>query len=338
MLSFRPHNGRDVTFAQLIQAIILVYNISYPLAFLLASVGFLTSGKLSVHGVLSKPQTHSHLFMVFFSCLIKYVGSLLATHIFPHPPWTLDLQSLSQRGSVMIAHDGSLVHPDGKPSTAPDPIRIENLLQQASTARNSKGDLKGGLDFFDIVRIHTEHVLSTAHPTLSKYHEQVSQGECSLLWEILRDRADTSDEVISTYKLRQWLGEERLPDEWWYSRPTETVGLLRARKTANEVAKLSKQIAEEAGIRKLPVHDAELVDCWSIFIYIYILFLHYFLHTLIIAISPYFIYSILALLSTYMHYYIALLYRIYFCRFVSITRVKFCSDAHPLTIKNIRPT
>ena len=37
-----------------------------------------------------------------------------------------------------------------------------------------------------------------------------------------------------------------------------------ARKTANEVAKLSKQIAEEAGIRKLTVHDAislELMDC-----------------------------------------------------------------------------
>jgi hypothetical protein len=91
----------------------------------------------------------------------------------------------------MIAHDGSLVHPDGKSSTAPDPTRLENLLQQASTARNPKGDLKGGLD----------------------------------------------------------LGEERLPDGWWYSRrPKETVGLLRARKTANEVAKLSKQIAEEAGI------------------------------------------------------------------------------------------
>ena len=64
----------------------------------------------------------------------------------------------------MIAHDGSLVHPDGEASTAPDPTRLQNLLQQASTARNSKGDLKGGLDFFDIVRLRTEHVLSTALP------------------------------------------------------------------------------------------------------------------------------------------------------------------------------
>jgi hypothetical protein len=148
----------------------------------------------------------------------------------------------------MIAHDGSLVHPDGEPSNVPDSTLIKNLLQQASTAHNSKGDLKGGLDFFDIVRIRTEHVLSTAHPMLSEYHNQVSLGECSLLWELFRDRAGTLDGVIPTSKLQQWLGEERLPDGWWYSRPKETVGLLRARKTANEVAKLSKQIAEEACI------------------------------------------------------------------------------------------
>ena len=81
----------------------------------------------------------------------------------------------------MIAHDGSLIHLDGEPSTAPDPTRLENLLQQASTARNSKGDLKAGLDFFDIVRIRTEHVISTAHPMLSEYQNQVSLCECSLL-------------------------------------------------------------------------------------------------------------------------------------------------------------
>jgi len=149
----------------------------------------------------------------------------------------------------MIAHDGSLVHPDGKPSTAPDHTLVGNLLQQASTAHNSEGDLKGGLDFFDIVRIRTEHVLSTAHPMLSKYHNQISLGECSLLWEVLRDRTGTLNEVIPTYKLQQWLGEERLPDG--YDRPKEVIGLLQARKTANEVAKLSKQIAKEVFIRKL---------------------------------------------------------------------------------------
>ena len=149
----------------------------------------------------------------------------------------------------MVAHDGALVHPDGKPSTAPDPTLIRKLVQQASTARNSKGDLKGGLDLFDLVRIRTEHVLSVAHPKLTEYHNQISLGECSLLWEVLRERTGTLNGVIPTYKLQQWLGEERLPDG--YSRPKEIIGLLQTREKANEVAKLSKQIAKEDGIRKL---------------------------------------------------------------------------------------
>ena len=148
----------------------------------------------------------------------------------------------------MIAHDGSLVHPDGEPSTAPDPTRLKDLLQQASTARNFKGDLKGGLDFCDIIRIRTNHVLSTAHPMLSEYHNQISLGECSLLWEVLRDRSGTLDGVIPTFKLQQWLGEERLPDGWWCSRPKKTIGLLQARRTTNEAAELSKQMADEAGM------------------------------------------------------------------------------------------
>ena len=174
-LEISPRNGRGFTFVQLIWAMVHVYNISYPLAFLLASVGFLTSAKLSFHshhsGVLSKPATH---FSFLFSPFI-WMGSLLA-RIFQLPSWTLDLQSLSQRGCFKIAHDGSLVHPDGKPSTSPDPIGMESLLHQAAIARDSKGNLKGGLDFLDIVRIHTENTLSTAHPRLSRYHEQVSLG------------------------------------------------------------------------------------------------------------------------------------------------------------------
>lgn len=65
---------------------------------------------------------------------------------------------------------------------------MENLLHQASMARDSKGNLKGGLDFLDIVRIHTENTLSTAHLRLSRYHKQVPLGEAGLLWEVLRDR------------------------------------------------------------------------------------------------------------------------------------------------------
>ena len=42
---------------------------------------------------------------------------------------------------------------------------------------------------------------------LSEYHNQVCLAY--LLWEVLRDPADTFDEVIPTSKLKQWLNEER---------------------------------------------------------------------------------------------------------------------------------
>ena len=138
---------------------------------------------------------------------------------------------------------------------------MENLLHQAAMARDSKGNLKGGLDFLDIVRIHTENMLSTAHPRLSRYHEQVSLGEAGLLWEVLRDRTMgiIKEGVIPTHMLQHWWGKEQLPDGWWNCK-SRTVELWRSRKTANEAARLSKQIEEEAGIQKPTIHDAISLD------------------------------------------------------------------------------
>ena len=142
----------------------------------------------------------------------------------------------------MIAHDGSLVHPDERPSTAPDPTRVKNIIHQASTACDSKGRLKGGLDLLEIVRIRTQRVDSCAHPRLNGFHNQVSLGECSLLWEVFRNPARM---VIPTCSLEKLLGQEHLPDGWWDSRPKKAVGLLQARKTANEIDILCKKYEEE---------------------------------------------------------------------------------------------
>ena len=231
---------------------VLVYNISYPLAFLLATAGFITSGKLKLsfhshHDLPSEPQSQDSevkgsWIMDIYSRFINCARSLaLGT-----PFLTLDLQSLSERGYFKIAHDGSLVHPDGEPSTCPDPTEGHDLLERASTAHDSNG-LKGGLDFRDIVKIHTEKVLS-ARPMLNEFHNQVALGECGLLWEVMKIHTDTLEGVIPTCRLRQWLVEEKLPDGWWDNRPKKTVGLLLARRTANEVARLSKEFAEQAGI------------------------------------------------------------------------------------------
>ncbi|KAF8809822.1 Cloroperoxidase [Phlegmacium glaucopus] len=215
---YLPRSGKDFTFFQLINVLVLVYNISYTLAFILAFAGFFTCGKLSIH------SRHG----------------LLATYIPRRPALTLDLKSLSDRGSRNIAHDGSLVHPDGKPSIRPDPIRAQRLLQLASTACDSKGDPKGGLDFRAIARIRTENVRA-AYPKLNPIHEQISLGECGLMWEVFQD---AEGRVIRTDTLRQWFVGEQLPDGW-ESRPKRTVGLLQAMKAAGEMARLTKEIEAE---------------------------------------------------------------------------------------------
>ena len=101
-------------------------------------------------------------------------------------------------------------------------------------------------------RIHTENALSTAHPRFSRYHEQVLLGEACLLWDVLRDRTMgiTKEGVIPTHMLQQWLGKEQLPDGWWdYS------GQGRWEMKLLDCP-MSKQIEEEAGIRKPTIHDA----------------------------------------------------------------------------------
>ena len=87
--------------------------------------------------------------------------------------------------------------------------------------------------------------MRSVHPMLSSYHEQISLGECGLLWELFRDRTSSLEGVIPTPRLQQWLADEQLPDGWWECRPKKTVGLLHARRIANEVARLSKQIEKE---------------------------------------------------------------------------------------------
>lgn len=270
---FSPHNGKDFTSFQLLKAMVLVYNLSYPLAFLLTSAYF-TYGKLSFVSyngleIGSSNQDNqvrrswpTGLFSRFISC-----ARSLAACIFRHPSWTLDLQSLCQRGSLSIAHDGSFVHPDGFPSTSPDPSRVASLLQRASMARDANGVLKGGLGFNDIVSIRTENALSV-HPMLNRYHEQISFGECGLLWEVFRERLEEPrgqpvtllGEVIPSCRLQQWLGDEKLPDGWWdHIRPKKPVGLLQVRKTANECARLSKQMVKDAHIRKPSIHIHDVI-------------------------------------------------------------------------------
>ena len=213
-------------------AVQYVYNLSFPLAFFLTFFGFLTCGE-----ILWRPLRHIQ-------------GSSDTTDVIRSffPTWTINLASLSKRGSNKIAHDASLVHPDDKPSTSPDSTLLADMLLFAS-----RGNGKPGLTLRGLARLHAKREASS-NRSLNFLHEQVALGECALTWLIMRERRSghkctnhfhghqdgvcETEFVIPLSRLEQWFGEERLPDNWWDCvRPVDTVGLRETRRRAMYVAR-----------------------------------------------------------------------------------------------------
>ena len=106
---------------------------------------------------------------------------------------------------------------------------------------------------------HTEYAFDCS----SKAHPVPRASLIRAGWLAMGDRTmgTTKEGVIPLiFYSSGWVRKEQLPDGWWDCKP-RTVGLWRARKTAaDQVARLSKQIEEEAGIRKPTIHDAIPMD------------------------------------------------------------------------------
>ncbi|KAJ7468763.1 Chloroperoxidase [Mycena latifolia] len=209
-----PRSGTDITFSHLLHAVKNVYNLSFPLAFLLTVAGFLTCAKFT-------RNTPSHEETSWNS-----TSPTRSTSCWSLPfSWTLDLADLSARGWIKIAHDASLVHPSGIPSHAPDPALLENLLSAAQA--------EDGMTLEGLAAVHVERAQNLRHP-LDSLHEQIVCGECALSWLVM---GNPRTGVIDVDTLAQWFGEERLPKGWWdeSKRPANPVGLRLARKTADTV-------------------------------------------------------------------------------------------------------
>ncbi|CAK5270908.1 unnamed protein product [Mycena citricolor] len=192
------HDGGNLHFTAVLQAVRCVYNLSLPLAFLLTFTGFITCGSFRLDW---RALTCS---------------------------WTLSLADLSARGGSKITHDASLVHPSHGTSHAPDRSLVADLLARAR--------VRCGLTLPELAAVHSARISTLSHP-LSLFHEQVALGECALAWLVLQDR---NTGVIETQTLEQWFGEERLPLGWWdATRPVNSIGLLKARRTATEIGRLA---------------------------------------------------------------------------------------------------
>ncbi|KAG5636396.1 hypothetical protein H0H81_008170 [Sphagnurus paluster] len=258
-----PRNGIAIPFWTLFGAIKHVYNLSTPLALLLTTVGYLTSGTFVLFNFKDNnstrnpacPHTEKHPDHTNTASAtstspspspLASLGRFLCA--LPLPSWTLDLSALSVRGPYKIAHDGSLVHPDGVTSCAPDPV----LLAQVVDAAADPAEPEAGLTLAGLGRLHAARTaaLEPGH-ALSALHEKIALGECGLAWCVMRAgagagaggemmgrRGTTSKDGIPPAVLREWFGEERLPGGWWGDcgrRPVRTVGLRDAARRAKEV-------------------------------------------------------------------------------------------------------
>ncbi|KAJ7723294.1 hypothetical protein DFH07DRAFT_932211 [Mycena maculata] len=209
-----PRRGTNIAFTHLLYAVKTVYNLSFLLALLLTIAGFLTCATFSVN--LPTPK----------ESLTKSSWSWRRYHLRLSITWTLDLADLSARGWNKIAHDGSLVHASGIPSSAPDPVLLTALLNAAPH----------GLSLRGLAIIHAAKERALAQP-LSAFHEQVALGECALGWLVMSN----ANGVIEAETIQEWFGEERLPEGWWdLRRPSRTVGLREARQSAEKVQSFAK--------------------------------------------------------------------------------------------------
>ncbi|KAG7087388.1 hypothetical protein E1B28_013359 [Marasmius oreades] len=208
---YLPRSGKGIELKTLLVALITVYNVSYPLALLLAGTALLRYGKLDTS------------------------SSLL--------PWnwrlTIDLASLSSFGSLRIAHPASLVHPN-EPSHSPDPNLLENAVSHAH--KDSSGS-ELGLTLRDLAAIRLEREAKLSQP-LDSLHERIALGESALCYLALRNHFGSTDTIpISRFAI--FFGDERLPDNWWQEvRPTTTVGLIETRRIANDIKNIMAALGE----------------------------------------------------------------------------------------------
>lgn len=90
-----------------------------------------------------------------------------------------------------------------------------------------------------MARMNREH---DAQAQLDAIHTQVAAGEASMTWQVMRDEHG----LVSAEKLRQWFGEDRLPDD--FTRPAVQVGLKTTHDNADQVKEWMKTLKKTSAV------------------------------------------------------------------------------------------
>lgn len=191
--SHRPRNGQDIGWWQLICALHEVYNLSYPLAILLATVGVLLCGR------------------------------------WYHLPWTLSLHELARHNA--IEHDCSLAHADAAPGAKFAPYHTDRTLlcRLLETSVTQKLLPLGMADF---VAARIRRALEV-RKDIGSLHREIAHGETALtmltMGKVPDGMEDCKDKelVVPREFIRVWFGSDRLPDCW--EKPKKEIGMFRAK-------------------------------------------------------------------------------------------------------------
>ncbi|KAK0201199.1 Chloroperoxidase, partial [Desarmillaria ectypa] len=173
---------------------------------------------------------HVYNLSILLTLLLALPGYILyGTFYFTGWPWrwtwVLSLAALSDFGASKLAHRASLVHVN-RPSHCPDAELLGALLSASPS----------GLSIHDFAMARVKREATLEKP-MNWWHEQVALGESGLSWLLFCDGSDDKA-TVPVGRLRQFFGQERLPDGWWeHVRPQQPIGLFKARKIANEVQK-----------------------------------------------------------------------------------------------------
>jgi len=140
----------------------------------------------------------------------------------------IDLEDLAAHNK--IEHDGSLVHADARIGESFAPVHVdEALLDQLLTS------YPGGLTLDDFAHARYEREKGLSKP-LDPFHAEIGHGEASLTWLLMKNSSD----VVPVETLRQWYGEERLPDS--YVVPKEGISLTDAAEVSRKIASQMKKL------------------------------------------------------------------------------------------------
>jgi len=143
---------------------------------------------------------------------------------------TIDLHDLARHNK--IEHDASLSRDDAVPPNMEyAPTTVNLTLIHRFLQNNQAFSLR------DLAKARMERERDV-HAQLNAIHTQVAAGEASMTWQVMHDEHG----LVAADKLRQWYGEDRLPDN--FTRPVVQVGLKSTHDNSDRVKEWMKTMKE----------------------------------------------------------------------------------------------